>query len=286
MKAEELFNLIYNSFHEKNNSHAFLLETNNIDKCYSDVINLIKKVNCKNHLDNCDCNICHTIDNNTNPDIILINEDGKEIKKDQINNLMYVFETKPLVCDYQMYVINNAHKLNISSSNKILKFLEEPESNIVGFFITDKINEIIPTIRSRCEVFKVQYGCNSLLDVLNINEEEYGQCFNKALELIINLEHQRKYELMSNSKKISSLERNEIDLLLSIVRKIYILKYENIMYNKYYDAEYVLNTIANIETEDINLLVNRIKLLDEICNDFKYNVNKDLFINKLLLKWE
>ena len=34
---EEVKNLILNSFHEKNNSHAFLLVTNNIEQCMLDV---------------------------------------------------------------------------------------------------------------------------------------------------------------------------------------------------------------------------------------------------------
>lgn len=44
MNTEEVKKLILNSFREKNNSHAFLLVTNNIDRCLSDVTSIVKKL--------------------------------------------------------------------------------------------------------------------------------------------------------------------------------------------------------------------------------------------------
>ena len=48
MDASEVKNVILKSFHEKTNSHAFLLVTNNVEKTYKDVIDIIKIVNCDN----------------------------------------------------------------------------------------------------------------------------------------------------------------------------------------------------------------------------------------------
>ena len=44
MNVEDTIKYILNSFHEKNNSHAFLLSTNNINKCLDDVLNIVKKI--------------------------------------------------------------------------------------------------------------------------------------------------------------------------------------------------------------------------------------------------
>ena len=285
MNTDEIKNIILNSFHEKKNSHAFLLSTNNLDNCLNDVIEIIKKINCDNNgHDN--CNICTTIDSNTNPDLIIINGAEKEIKKDQILNIINSFSTKPIISKYSTYIICNAEKMNDFSANKMLKFLEEPEGNIVGFFITDKLNGIIPTIRSRCEIYNYHFGNNSILDVLDITEEEYALSFDVALDLTNKLNSEPKYLLMADSKSISKKEREEIDLIFNLIKKFYVLKYENIQLSKYIGLEYVERILEVITTDDISVIVKRIKILDNIINDLNIYVNKDLIVNKFFVLWE
>lgn len=285
MNTEEIKKLIINSFHEKKNSHAFLLSTNNLDNCLNDVIEIIKKINCDNNgHDN--CNICTTIDSNTNPDLIIINGAEKEIKKDQILNIINSFSTKPIISKYSTYIICNAEKMNDFSANKMLKFLEEPEGDIVGFFITDKLNGIIPTIRSRCEIYNYHFGNNSILDVLDITEEEYALSFDVALDLTNKLNSEPKYLLMADSKSISKKEREEMDLIFNLIKKFYVLKYENIQLSKYIGLEYVERILEVITTDDISVIVKRIKILDNIINDLNIYVNKDLIVNKFFVLWE
>ena len=51
-----------------------------------------------------------------------------------------------------IYIIKNCEKLNSSSANCILKFLEEPEDDIIAILLTDNINMVLPTIKSRCQI--------------------------------------------------------------------------------------------------------------------------------------
>jgi len=285
MKIEEIKDMIISSFHEKNNSHAFLLSTNNIDKALNDVLDIVKKVNCLGD-GNDSCNVCTTIDSSTNPDVIVVRAEGKEIKKDQILNIISSFSTKPSISKYSTYIICNADKMNDFSANKMLKFLEEPEGNIVGFFITDKLNGIIPTIRSRCEIYNYHFGNNSILDLLDINEEEYALAYDLALKLTIRLNDEPKYSLMADSKTISKRERDEIDLLFKLIKKFYVLKYENIQLNMYNDLEYVENILDSITTTDLSIIVKRIKILDIIINEMNIYVNRDLIVNKFFILWE
>lgn len=287
MNTEEIKNIILNSFHEKKNSHAFLLSTNNLTRCLDDVIMIVKKVNClKSGSESCDCNVCSTINSLTNPDFIVVKPDGKEIKKDQILNIIDSFATKPVISKYSIYVLMEADKMNVSSANKILKFLEEPEENIIGFFITDKVNAILPTIKSRCEIYNYHFGNNSILDLLEITEEEYASCYNLSFDLLKRLNGEPKFLLMSDTKNIAKKERSEIDLLFKLLRKFYILKYENIESNLYNNLEYVLPILESIEEDDVSVIVKRIKILDNIVNDLSVNVNKELIINKFFLMWE
>ena len=45
--------------------------------------------------------------------------------------------------------------MNDTSFNKMLKFLEEPEDNILGFYITRNKDSVANTIVSRCELIKM-----------------------------------------------------------------------------------------------------------------------------------
>lgn len=287
MNTDEIKNVILNSFHEKKNSHAFLLSTNNINRCLEDVVSIAKKINClKSGDDDCNCNVCTTINSLTNPDFIVVNPDGKEIKKDQIMNIINSFSTKPVISKYSIYVVCEADKMNDSSANKILKFLEEPEENIIGFFITDKLNGVIPTIKSRCEIYNYHFGNNSILDLLEITEDEYASCYNLSFDLLKRLNGEPKFLLMADSKNIAKKERNEIDLLFKLLRKFYVLKYENIESNMYNNLDYLTPIFESIDVNDISIIVKRIKILDNIINDLNVNVNKELIINKFFLMWE
>ena len=287
MNSEETKKLIIKSFSEEKNSHAFLFVTNNVEKCYYDCIDIIKKINCdKDALNSCTCNICNTIDKNTNPDVISVFPDGKEIKKDQILEIIRKFSMRPSINEYSSYVIVNAEKMNSSTANKMLKFLEEPEGKIIGFYITDKLQSILPTIKSRCEVFNYRFGANSVLDVLEITKEEYGAYFDYASQLIKMLNDSPKYVLMNEAKNLAKKERFEIESIFRLISKIYTVKFENVASGKYNEYEFIYNLLHLVETCDIKKIVKRINILDNIINDFKVNDNKELFINKLFLCWE
>ena len=81
---------ILKRYREGKLAHAFLLETNDSNKCYQDVLELLKNINCpKEYRDNCEeeCNICRLINNDSLPSLITIGPEGQFIKKDQILSL-------------------------------------------------------------------------------------------------------------------------------------------------------------------------------------------------------
>ena len=277
MNKDEIIKSIEKSFLEKKNSHAFLFETNNVENAYKDVLNILKVIT--NHeFDN-------LIDNNNFPDLIIVEPDGKDIKVAQIENIIDSFSTTSIMGSYSIYIIKNADKLNASSANKILKFLEEPEKNIVGFFITLNAYMILPTIRSRCEIFKLNYNYETLQDLLKLNDDQV-QYVDETLDFAFKLNGTKKYILMNQVKTIAKKERFEIETILDILRKVYIIKYEYLLNRLLCDKSMIDEILVSVETNDISVLANRIKLIEQIQNDFKYNLNKELILNKLILLWE
>lgn len=163
-------------YHENMLSHAFLLETDDLDKCFLDVLSFIKVINCSHeYSDDCsvDCNLCRLIDSNNLPSLITIEAEGSFIKKEQITNLISSFSTKPVFSKYNAYIVKDASKFNASSANALLKFLEEPEDNIIAFFIVNNLQNVIPTIKSRCQIVSCRYDNVSNTGLYNIQIVEY-----------------------------------------------------------------------------------------------------------------
>lgn len=137
-------------------SHAYLIEISDYDKDFPLIIFFVKLLLCKNynHVSelNCGkCNICNLVDASNYPDFKVIQPDGREIKKQQIINLQEDFKKKSFLDNRQIYVIKEAEKLNLSAANTILKFLEEPEDNIIAILLTTNKFKVLDTIVSRCQ---------------------------------------------------------------------------------------------------------------------------------------
>ena len=86
-----------------------------------------------------------------------IDEKTEKIKKDigiaQVRQLKEKLGRKSWFGGYQVIVIDEAELLNEESGNALLKSLEEAGTQRVFFLLTTDDNELLSTIRSRCQMF-------------------------------------------------------------------------------------------------------------------------------------
>lgn len=143
--------------------HAYLIEVDNYEDNFSDVLTLVKSLLCQNNnLDdisnlNCGkCNICSLVDNINYPDLYIIEGDDSLIRKEQIKKLEEDFSNTSLLKNKRIYIIKESEKMNDSSSNTLLKFLEEPNDNIVAILLTKDRYKLLPTIISRCQIISLK----------------------------------------------------------------------------------------------------------------------------------
>ena len=117
------------------------------------------------------------------------------IKKEQLEELQQNFSETSVESNKRIYVIHNADRLNTASANSILKFLEEPEDNIIAILMTDNIHQLLDTIISRCQI--ISFAKN-----------------NKALEKIIdNVKTiENLHTLIKNNGQDFNLTQEEIEL--------------------------------------------------------------------------
>ena len=258
---EVLQNLV-DYYHENKLAHAYLIETNNLDKCYTELLEVIKAINCPKHYqkDCHECSLCNLININNLPTFIVISPDGSNIKKEQIIELKNKFNNKPIYTKENIYVIKEAEKLNAASANTMLKFLEEPESDILGFFITNSINNVISTIKSRCEILYCKYP----------EEESLDEYHDIALEYIKKIELEKNATILYNKNVILKTypEKDQIQKILKEMFNIY-------------DKLLLDNTSKTLTEKDI---LQREKILSNYINNLIYNVNLELFLDGLVIE--
>jgi len=99
---------------------------------------------------------------------------------------------------FKVMIIWMAEKMNIAAANKLLKLIEEPPEKTVFLLITESEEQIINTIKSRCQalhfpVLSDQDIANSLIVNHQVSDNEAAKIahqsegnYNKALQLLQN----------------------------------------------------------------------------------------------------
>lgn len=296
------YKIINSSLINNRLSHAYLIETNGCDDAYDFVKSFVKAIICPKHYTNnkqCgDCSICQRIDDNNYTEFKVIDTDGMWLKKEQIIDLQMDFSTVGIEGGTRVYVIKNCEKMNASTANSLLKFLEEPNPNIVAILMVNNIEMLLDTIVSRCQLIKlipnnsytnsldkVKYLiCNGNEDLINFVVD------NNIVDIVFNfidVVSKNRYDGIVGANKLWHKyiqKRDEIAVAIDIIIYIYYdcLKYllgnDNLFFND--RVEDIKKIVGN---HDIMFILNRIEKLDDLRLLIKFNVNINLFVDKLCM---
>ena len=77
---------------------------------------------------------------------------SQSIKVDQIRQLQSEFSRKGFEKGMQIFIIQQADTMNVSAANSLLKFLEEPEGEMLAILEVESLGKMLPTIQSRCQI--------------------------------------------------------------------------------------------------------------------------------------
>ena len=173
VEQEKVVKILKNSIQKNKVSHAYLFETNGYKNQKELALAFAKMLLCPYNYSNnkicVNCTQCKNIDKNIFPEIKIIDTDGLWIKKEQLDVLQKEFSEKSILKNKKIYIINHADRLNKSSANSILKFLEEPEENIIAILTTDNMYQMLDTIISRCQIISFSRK-NELYEELPLNK--------------------------------------------------------------------------------------------------------------------
>ncbi|MFS9141904.1 DNA polymerase III subunit delta' [Streptococcus infantis] len=122
------------------------------------------------------CRNCKLIEQEEFPDVTIIKPLNQVIKTERIRELVGQFSQSGIENQRQVFIIEQAEKMHVNAANSLLKVIEEPQSEIYIFFLTDDEEQMLPTIRSRTQIFQFKKQVSTLISQL----EEAGLVKNKA----------------------------------------------------------------------------------------------------------
>jgi DNA polymerase-3 subunit delta' len=100
------------------------------------------------------CRSCVTASAGTHPDLIPIEPDGLFIKIEQIRTLQEALTLATWSGRRKITVIDRAERMNQEAANCLLKTLEEPPASSLLILISPAPDDLLPTIRSRCQLVR------------------------------------------------------------------------------------------------------------------------------------
>lgn len=260
---EKFLNLVDNMISRNKISHAFLVEVNNYDDDFECVLEFVKKILSVNEKESV---ISSLVDSGNYPDLKIIEPDGSVIKKNQLIKLQEEFRSKSFLNNKLIYIIKEADKLNDASGNTILKFLEEPEDDIIAILVTTNRYKVIETILSRCQILSLQD--DSIIFEISDNVLDLLKFITKKDGLFINYQY-----IISNIM----IDKNQAKELFNVIEYCLIsyLNYLSSLDGEKFNSE-VIKILSSV---DMDKILSYIAIIEEELQKLEYNVNYKLWLD-------
>ena len=261
------------------------------------------------------CNSCITclrVNSDNYPDFIVFDGSKDSIKKEDIMNIESQFEKKAFEAKgIRIYILHLVDNMTDQALNALLKFLEEPDSNVYAFLTTNNEGNVLPTIVSRCQSLYLKalprdyvidsainmgvkkddaeflsffYNEPSLIEELTRNEDkfnEYLSAKNGIIALLNALTTNKKEVIYIVQKEILPLIKNKeslrffIDMLSQVYEDIIALKVGKKIYLE--EQKELFNSIIETINNANEVLIEILK----VRNNISLNINTGLILDHL-----
>ncbi len=199
------------------------------------------------------------LQNSSHPNFYLVDlkKDKKNIDIEQIRKMISYTNMSSFNDIFKFILIDNIEQLNKNSINALLKIIEEPNENVFFILIQNNATEVLPTLKSRCLKFRINYSFKKSIEISN-------KILKKDIFDIIN------YDLISyyNSPgEIISLVNLSVDKNIDLKACNLKVLLNLLIENKYYKNEYLIK----------NILINFIELF--FLKEYKFTTKKNSLLN-------
>ncbi|MDQ2086369.1 DNA polymerase III subunit delta' C-terminal domain-containing protein [Herbivorax sp. ANBcel31] len=260
------------------------------------------------------CQPCRLFRGGTNPDFYCIKTEKNSIGVEDIRKMQKDVSIRPLYSPKKVYLIQEAEKMTVQAQNCLLKTLEEPPLYTLIIMTTSNYEGLLETIRSRSvnysfkkntfEEVKKYLIDNEKIDLGEVDfiasyadgvigkakelseSDEFKLCREKTIEILLKLNESNAKDIFSvydffeeNKENIEEI----LDIMLVFYRDILVTgKFgnEKMLINSD-KKDIILRNVNNFSTERI---YKNIKVVDDLRNNIKRNVNYQLAVEVMLMK--
>jgi DNA polymerase-3 subunit delta' len=267
----------------------------------------IQSIMCDNNNACGECPACVKVNTGNHIDIKIFKDNGKKsISIDDMREFFSDLNLRPFLSMRKIYLIENADTINEKCQNMILKTIEEPPAFVTIILLSEALDNILPTIKSRCRILKMQpYSNDQIVKIAGINDKfllayaegnpgmikklsqdtEFIDTKNEVINIADKIVKSNSYGSIIQNAEFFNKNSDNKNEILEIMLYIFwdILKYKQL------GEKYILNcdnidVIRNFSKEISYSRLN--KIIRSIINtkkDLKYNVNISLTMEKMLL---
>jgi len=98
------------------------------------------------------CPECERARRGIHPDLHVVEREGDLIRVEQVEPVIADLSLKPFAAGRRVWVIPEVEYLHPAAANKLLKSIEEPPAYVFFLLVTDRLERVLPTIVSRCQL--------------------------------------------------------------------------------------------------------------------------------------
>jgi DNA polymerase-3 subunit delta' len=269
-----------------------------------------------------ECRICKQTEKMQQVDLTITKslEDSKTIKVEQVRELQNSLSLSPYEAKYRVALLLNFQEATPNAQNALLKTLEEAPSKVILIITADSVENLLPTIVSRCEILRLRplsiQQCTAALnehwqipnematELAHLTAGKIGQAvgyhqdpeqMEKLHQLVqdvfdllgSSLVERFSYAEQATDMRRKNVNRDSLGLMLqtwlSLWRDFYICASGSDMPLTYINFQSLSQKTA--EQIDHDLIHGQLLRLESALTQLDQNLNSKLLLETLLLDW-
>lgn len=207
-------------------------------------------------------------DNIESVDIVKYYPSSSSFGVDDVRKIINEVNKKPYESDKKVLVLYSCDKLTTQAQNALLKTIEEPPKGVYLILLSDSLETILDTIKSRCQIYKLTPLTKE--EILSYIEDKYTDLSseNKKSAIAYGAGIPGKIDRFINDQNLKKLR----DICMNLFEDI--LKRDEELVLKYGE---LLKNLKDDKLEFLNILVSYIRdiMLFKELNDSELIVNFD-----------
>lgn len=160
-----------------------------------------------------DCPACHNVAQRVHPDVRWLEPQGAQHKVEAMRALVGDAGLSRMTGAFKVYILIQAECISLEGANTLLKLLEEPVPGTVLILLCEQPDQLLPTIRSRCQQFS--FGGKSEDAVLLQEQIEGAKLF------LADLPRMPWYQVLLRARDFEKDRSGQSSFLLALLMQLH-----------------------------------------------------------------